>query len=156
MYVYLRAALRGTRQHGGWKGGNSPALAPPPGLSSSRYLLSSYSIFTHCTGSLSLSFHPMFIRVTCFIFSLSPSVSLFVSALSYRFYTSLTSPCPFSLSSFLVPSFVSMHLVSLTAATPIRCCCYVVAADETSRCTHICVQKKRTPRSVKHKGEYLS
>lgn len=59
MYVYLRAALRGNTGVEKEETLLSPSLSPPPAtphrVSSSRYLLSSYSIFTHRTGSLSLS-----------------------------------------------------------------------------------------------------
>lgn len=122
-------------------------LWPPHRVSSSRYLLSSYSIFTHCTGSLSLSFHPVFVCYPPHIPSFSAGFLFYLCALSYRLgrLSLARSPCPSSLSSSLVPSFVTMHLVSSTAAAPICCCRYVVAADETSRCTRICAQKKRTP-----------
>lgn len=154
MYVYLRAALRGTRQHGGWKGGNSPAphrVSRPPATCSPLILFSLtvpvvfLSLSTPCSSALPASYS-LFLRQ-------SPFLSL-RSLISFLHLSH--SPCPFSLSSSLVPSFVTMHLVSPTATAPIRCCYYVVADDETSRCTHICVQKKRTPHSVKHKGEYLS
>lgn len=122
-------------------------LRPPPGsrppVTCSPLILFSLTVpVVFLSPSIPCSF------ATRFIFPLPPSVSLFCLCalsriiVSYRFSRS---PCLSSLSSSPVPSFVTMHLVSPTATTPICCCFYVVAADETLRCTRICARKKRTP-----------
>lgn len=107
---------------------------------------SSYSIFTHCTGSLSLSFYPM--SAIRFIFSLPPSASLSVSELSFSYHSliSLLSLTLSFLSVFLSSSFIRDYASRIACRnTPICCCYYVVAADETLRCTRICARKKTTP-----------
>lgn len=156
MYVYLRAAVRAVRA--ATRGLKRRKLSYPCDLPTGGLVLpftcslSSYSIFAHCTGSLSLSPSTPLSSATSFHTpSFSRSVSLSVFALSRIISTPLSLShlvlsLSLSVSSSLVPSFVTIHLLSSTAAAPICCCCYVVATNnETSRCTRICVQKKRTP-----------
>jgi len=143
VYVYLRAALHGTRGNTGVEKEETLLTLRPPTGSRPPVTCSPLILFSLTIPFVFLSPSTLCSSAIRFIFSSSIGLSFCPCALSYRLsqYLFLShSPYPFSLSSSLVPSFVTMHLVSpRTAAAPICCYCYVVAADETSRCTRIYV-----------------
>lgn len=136
-YTYA-PALRGTRQHGGWKGGNSP---PPPLPPSS--LSTGFRPPVTCSPLILFSLTvPVVSPSLCRVRPLLASYSLFFPLPSLSLNSLVSSPhpshspCPSS----LPPSFVTMRLVSPAAAAPIYCCCDVTV-DETSRRTRY-LQKK--------------
>lgn len=144
MYVYLRAVRGNT---GVEKEETLHPLRPSPGLvlplPASPLILFSLTVpvvflspSTPCSSAIR------------FIFSLPPSVSLSVSELSFSYHSliSLLSLTLSFLSVFLSSSFIRDYASRIACRNmPICCCYYVVAADETLRCTRICARKKRTP-----------
>lgn len=171
MYVYLRAALRGTRQHGGWKGGNSPL---PATLTGGGLVLpvtcSSLILFSLTVPVVSLSFslylslslsRLSYSSTTRFIFPPSSlrlllclcAFSHVVSSLPSRFISS----CLLSLSIFLSTCFIRDYASCIACRSGadilllVRCNCWWNLKVHT----YLHVKEKDAGR-IEHEGEYLS
>lgn len=151
-YAPLCAATRGLKRR------KLSSLSPPPAtphrVSSSRYLLSSYSIFTHRTGSLSLSLLPPHVRpLPGFVRSLPPPVSLSVSALSHTGLRASLSLTLFFLSSSFIRDYASRIAYRSGADMLLPLRCKLLMKPQGARAS-TCKRKGRG--SVEHKDEYLS
>lgn len=131
MYVYLRAAVRAVRGNTGVEKEETllPPVTSPPGPASSRYLLSSYSIFTLPVPVVFLSPSTPRSSATRFTFPLSPPVYLSVSALPHTVPAPSLALTLSLLSVFLASSFIrdyASRIVYRSGADmlpPLRCSC---------------------------------
>lgn len=159
MYVYLRAALRGNTGVEKEEALLSLSLLPlrPPTGSRPPVTCSPLILFslTVPVVFLSLSLLPPHVRpLPGFVLSLFLYRSPFLSLRSLAPVSPRLSHSPCS--SSLVPSFVTMHLVSPTAAVPICCCrycCKLLMKPQGARAS-TCKRKGRG--SAERKDEYLS